>query len=350
MKNRLITFFCWFFQKKPPPCLQRFLIVSTTGLGDSLWAVPAIDGLKKTYPKIKIDLLTSAVGEKALRNNPAIDKVYTIKEPLFWSFFSLRKQLKMRYSHALIFHSSQRLILPLLIASYIPNRVGTKGQQKGLDHLLTVALTDKTHEITRREHLLSALDAKILDPKLRFFLTEEEKIEGEKWIQPYRKNAPLILVHAGAKDLYKCWPEKRFIELIKKLQQTLSCTIFLGYGQPKEKAAVTAIQKKTPGSILIEPKNLRLYAGILNHVDLVITNDTGPMHLASSLDTNVLAFFSATDPLRSGPYRENTAHILHQPRACTPCLARSCKRPFCMEQISVEKALEKTLEILHYPK
>src|SRR5262245_11713716 len=153
MKNLLIRLILFFWPKAKesglPP--QKFLIVSTTALGDTLWATPAIRALRETYPHATIDLLTSPLGHQVLKNNPHIDALFTIGDPLFLSLFRLFFLLKKKhYDAILIFHSSQRLILPFCALLGAPKIIGTKGLNKGLDFILTHLLDNRPkHEIER---------------------------------------------------------------------------------------------------------------------------------------------------------------------------------------------------------
>src|SRR5688572_14329036 len=91
-----------------PP--QRILVVTTTALGDTLWATPAIESLRKSFATAFIAVLTSAIGTQVLRYNPHIDQIYQLREPLLPQFCSLRSALAaQRFDTILLFHASQRL-------------------------------------------------------------------------------------------------------------------------------------------------------------------------------------------------------------------------------------------------
>src|SRR3990167_10365015 len=117
MKNVLLKFFVFLFKaRKHSPALKRsFLIVSTTGLGDTLWATPALHALRASQPTSSITILTSAIGKNVLQSNPHIDALITLQDPIFFSLLSLYFKLKKKhFTDILIFHTSQRPLLPFL--------------------------------------------------------------------------------------------------------------------------------------------------------------------------------------------------------------------------------------------
>jgi hypothetical protein len=374
-KNILFHFWFWllppkkrfFFDTTSP----KILIVSKTGLGDTLWATGIIHSIKETYPQGSIFLLTTELGREVFENNPDITNIFSFKKNCLWSYFSLKKALKAEKIQAvLVFHASQRLVLPLCARLGSSEIIGSENQQKGLDFLLTKAVktpskpltssnssnssnsTDQLkainapscHEIERRMFLAKELGVVNFSKEILFFFSEEEQ---SRKIFPHKK--PLIVLHPGAKDFYKCWPLENFIKLANRLKQTLDCEILLTFGNTKEQELVQNLQKKIFGAkILSSSPSLRSFAKLLSQADLVITNDTGPMHLAISVKTKVLALFGPTDPKICGPYfPTSSVEILSYPKCCNPCLKRSCLDPFCLKQISVEEAFTSSLKLLN---
>jgi ADP-heptose:LPS heptosyltransferase len=81
-------------------------------------------------------------------------------------------------------------------------------------------------------------------------------------------------------------------------------------------------------------------AALIEKLDLLITNDTGPMHIGFAMETPTFALFAPTDPNLCGPYKINHAVVIQKPQTCIPCLRKACASPFCMEQISLENVYE----------
>lgn len=319
----------------------RFLVVSTTALGDSLWATPALQALRASFPSAHIALLTSPIGEEVLRHNPWTNEILVLQEPLLAHFFSLAKTLwRLRCDTALLFHASQRLALPLCVCSGAGRIVGTFGINKGLDPLLSQPLFNQNaHEIVRRLEIIEAVGARRITEALSYPISPTEVavaplFEGQ-W----------IALHPGAKDPFKRWPPEHFVSVGRSLAER-------GYsiavsGSKGELPLMEEIAAQIPGSRLF-PSNasLRHYASLLRSASLLISNDTGPAHLAAALNIPVLSLFSPTDPTRCGPRSSPRSFALFKPPTCQPCLHRKCRRPFCMMQIGPEEVVKRAVDMI----
>ncbi len=351
-KNFLLRIFIHLFQKKralPSIGKARFLIVSTTALGDTLWATPAVRALKKSYPESYISVLTNSTGYALLHNLPEIDSIYLLPKNLVLSFFSLLRSLrKERFDIVLLFHASQRLVFPLSALLNANQIIGTVGQNKGLDDLLTFAIPWKnSHEIERRLDIVYQVGAKKDSYALSYIVKKDEEDIAQEYIRGLHLDPgrPLIALHPGAKDRYKCWHKDKFIELGQLLTKVpLSLLIT---GTPEERDLIMAISSQIPeAKIITKPLPLRNFAALLQKMDLLITNDTGPLHLAIALETPAIGLYAPTDPKICGPYHAKYASIIAKPRTCTPCLRRKCRYPFCLLQITPQEVFDEAIKIL----
>jgi ADP-heptose:LPS heptosyltransferase len=161
------------------------------------------------------------------------------------------------------------------------------------------------------------------------------------------KDHPLICLHPGAKDQFKQWPAECFIELGQRLQEHLGATILIT-GNKGEKKLASSIAKKIPGAIPITNKlSLPALARLMCDFSLMITNDTGPMHLSFSVSCPTIALFSPTDPALCGPYLASKHRVISAPPSCTPCLKKQCQDPFCLMQIPVSKVYKEALHLYY---
>lgn len=339
-KNKLLRFLVRTFSELPKPessirkSPRRILAVSTTALGDTLWTMPALESLRRSFPDAYIAALTSKLGFEVLENNPWTDALYPLHHPL-----CLWRHLRGEFDTIFIFHASQRFVAPLCASLGASRVIGTAGQSKGLDDLLThLAIPKHQHEIERRLDLIRQIAPVGSAPPLSFFLKPEEKIElPGRW----------IALHPGANDSYKLWPLKHFAAVGRALQKALSCNILIT-GGASELPLMQELASLIPGAKLSDHKlSLRKFAATLNAVHLLISNDSGPFHLASALKTPALAVYSPTDPALCGPYNCPSSLVCAKPRTCSPCLRRKCREPFCLLQIGPEEVIEKALKLLN---
>jgi len=329
--------------KNEPKKKRKILIVSTTGLGDTLWGTPAVKAIKKSYPDVSLSLLTSPIGRQLFLHNPYIDQIFTLGSPAFLSSLSLLASLRREhFDTILLFHLSQRPTLPLCHLTKAANIVGTYGINKGLDSLLTHPLPQKAqHEIERRLEIARHLGPLEAPPYMELYLTPEEEAK----VLPYFSNDFVVAIHPGAKDKFKQWNPSHFAAIGKKLVQEKGAKVYIT-GNQEETLLAAQIAKEIPyGESLAGKLPLRETAALIKKCNLFITNDTGPMHLAFALNTPTVALFSPTDPLRCGPYHLDKVALIQKKKSCIPCLRKKCRVPFCMDQISIEEVYQACLKM-----
>ncbi|MEN9654572.1 MAG: hypothetical protein RL235_684 [Chlamydiota bacterium] len=315
---------------------KRFLIVSTTGLGDTLWATPAIASLKESVAGAFVAVLTSPIGQEALQGNPSIDQIHVLQEPLLSRFVRLRRALvRGGYGTVLVFHASQRLTCPLVATIGASQIIGVHGHQKGQEPFLTHELADvPRHEIARRLAIVKAAGGQALHHELAYYGKGRPFLPAGDW----------IALHPGSKDGFKRWPQGHFIALGKRLQRALGCDIAIT-GGPGEERLMHEIASAIDGAIVV-PSHLSLadFAATLRQTRLFVCNDTGPMHLACAIQHPVVGLYAATDPTLCGPYQAKSALLVQGRPSCTPCLRKKCRMPFCMMQIGVDEVFKKIVE------
>lgn len=327
---------------------KRFLILSTTGLGDTLWATPAIRALRESFPTSYIGVLTSPIGKDLLRHNPRINELFVVKNPCLLSLLPLYFQLKSKkFTHVLNFHTSQRPILPLSAILGAQEVIGTRGLNKGLDFLLTKPLEPaRIHEIQRRLNIISEMGAHTLNFSMELFLSAEEDKCAEQFLLAWLpRGIPCVALHPGAKDGFKQWPTSHFIELGNRLVQNLGCRIIVT-GTPAEKALVHSITSQIKGAVSATDLPLLVTAALLKRMHLMISNDTGPMHLALAVQTPTIGLFTPTDPNLCGPYFVNSTLAIAKKPTCSPCLRKKCAEPFCLLQIGVNEVYDAVVKLL----
>lgn len=327
---------------------KRFLILSTTGLGDTLWGTPAIRALREQFPTSYIGVVTSPIGHTILQHNRRIDELFLIKDPLFHSLIPFyRKLRKKEITHVLSFHTSQRLMLPLAAIIGAQEIIGSKGIQKGLDALLTHPLDHQgVHEIKRRLDIVASVGAHTLDPSMEIFLSPEDERAAEIFLSSLGipSYLPLIALHPGAKDRFKQWPASHFVQLGNQLTHNLGCQIIVT-GTPSEKELVQSIASQIEGAYSVTDLSLRSLAALFKRIHLLIANDTGPMHLGFAMKIPTIGLFTPTDPSLCGPYFADQALIIGKKPTCLSCLKKKCREPFCLLQIGVQEVYDSALKL-----
>ncbi|NUQ48969.1 MAG: glycosyltransferase family 9 protein, partial [Phycisphaerae bacterium] len=145
----------------------------------------------------------------------------------------------------------------------------------------------------------------------------------------------------GARWLSKRWPPARFVELIDRIQSSGGSCVLLGAPDERPLAAQIAAACRTPPANLAGRTTLRELAAVLEGAERVISQDSGPMHLAAALGRPLVALFGPTSPRRTGPY-SGSARVVTHVVPCAPCYRRRCplRHHDCLEKLAVQQVID----------
>jgi len=146
----------------------------------------------------------------------------------------------------------------------------------------------------------------------------------------------------------KNWPQHNFIQVGRSLQQQMDCEIFL-VGAPADMHTCESIAQGLTGSVVNQCGKTSLVelGSLLQEMDLLVTVDSGPMHMAAALGVPLLAIFGATDPMRTGPYGGKYTVLHSDDLACWPCRSRTCERGdiACLKQLDVDQVVKAAISL-----
>ena len=325
--------------------IQRLLVVKTSSLGDVIHALPVVQAIKEAAPHLSLGWLVRNRCVDILRGSPVIDHLYVMPDkPSLAELLALRRELhSMHYEIAL---DMQGLFLSGLVTrlSGAPARVGWDRNREGNALFLTDAVVPgkgkHAHEIDLLYGFAEALGVHV--PHSEFtpqpYLAAENAVKAGKWLADLPH--PRIALNVGASRAYKRWPLKNWADVAQSLAQEGRSVVFVG--DKTDAASVAQITPTLNSSFadLSGKTTLRELASVLAACDLLVSGDSGPMHLAVAVGTPVVALFGATHPTRHGPYGARNM-VLHDP---VPGLVPG-KRPTeaegaaCMARISPKDVL-----------
>ena len=297
--------------------IQRLLIVKTSSIGDVIHALPIVQALKEARPGMELGWVVRRRCADVLAESPFIDHLYVMPDkPSLSELLALRRDLRVgRYQVAL---DMQGLLLSGLVTwlSGAPVRVGWDRNREGnagfLTHPVVPGKEQRRHEIDLLYGFAEVLGVRAAHPDFtpQPYLAAEGAEKAAEWLSGLPR--PRIALNVGASRAYKRWPVERWAEVAQGLAAAGRSLVFVGDGQDAQ--AVAQITPSLPGGFvdLAGKTTLRGLASVLAACDLLVTGDTGPMHVAVAVGTPVVALFGATDPRRHGPYGARNV-ILHDP-------------------------------------
>jgi len=255
---------------------------------------------------------------------------------------------KKRFDLALVLHPTNRAHIITFLAG-IPLRIG---YNKKCGFLLTHSIEDKKHlgqkhELDYNFDLAGLAGIKIVDRALFMAVTEQDKESARDILRKNGLNSDgnLIIIHPGSSCPSKRWPLERFALLSDKINQLDKVKVIV-VGGPDDRGIAKQISSyvNSPVVNFCGQFDLKKLAALIQFSRLFITNDNGPMHIASAVGTPVIAIFGRNQPglspRRWGPTGKKDI-VLHKDVGCKTCLAHNCQKGFsCLKAVSVEEVLK----------
>ena len=301
--------------------VERILLVRPSSrMGHAILATPAVFLFRKSFPNARIDFVGSPISEKLFRNLP-VDHHFRIgRFPLsFWAYLALIERIRSAgYDLAVDLSCSESGTSSFILRfSGARFRAGLQGEW---DRWFNVRIPRPPEEnkYTILPAFLRSLGLGGIQETLpSLLLSSAEKEEGKKRIETLVKQdrGPIVGVFVGGrKSKAKRWPLKNFCQLITALYlQGVNVVTFFG---PEEKDLIGFFSDALDSGIpLIFEPSPRDFAAMVSNLDLFITCDSGPMHLACALGTRTIAIFQNRNFDRWGP-PPSLAKIVHQPGGC----------------------------------
>ncbi len=334
------------------PPYQNILIVRTDRIGDVVLTTPAIAALRKAYPKARIAIMVTPQTQALVMGNPHLDSIIVFDREKahngllgLWRF--IRELRGQKFDLAVVYHTKKITNLICFLAG-IPARLGYKNNKFGF--LLTLPVKDVRPQGTRHETQLC------LDLLKQIGIQKEEikpyvpvSPKAERWIEGWlrenyiREDEPLIAIHPGASCISKRWPAESFVQLIEKISQRYPVKVLL-IGTQDDKSLALKIISSSPQGCVVDTTGqttVSQLVSLLKRCQVLISNDSGPVHIASALGIPVVAIFgrnqAGLSPTRWRPWGENSV-VLHKEVGCPICLAHRCPIDFkCLKEIRPEE-------------
>ncbi|MFH0840352.1 MAG: lipopolysaccharide heptosyltransferase II [Candidatus Omnitrophota bacterium] len=328
---------------------KRILLIRTDRIGDVVLSTPAIKAVRDAYPSAYIAVMVRPYARGIVEGNPYLNEVIIYdkdsahKSFLATLFFGLALR-KKHFDTALILHPTNRAHIIVFLAG-IPNRIGLDRKMAGL---LTKRIKDKKflgekHELDYTLDVLKyiGITAKDKRPYVPVKESAENSINIKLAREGYKSNVPLIAVHPGASCPSKRWPAERFAALIDRLKERYNFQAVLISGPADLKDAEALLKGlKTELLDLSGKTSVSELAALFKKCALFISNDSGPVHIASAVGTPCVVIFGrkqpGLSPKRWGPTGEKDM-FLHKDAGCKVCLAHNCENGFkCLKMITTD--------------
>ncbi len=333
---------------------MKIVVRGTNWVGDAVMTIPALRMLRRVFPASQITLHTRAWARGIFEDADFIDEILTFEQEksAFKTVLEQGKVLRMRkFDLAVLFPNSFESALAAKLGK-VKSRIGYATDGRGFlltDSLPIPVWKNQRHEVFYYLNIVAEIEKKIQganvvgDDKPRFDLavsverkTQARNILAKNGVDLSKKIVAFVAGSTNSRA--KRWQTGSFAELNDQIQSELNAgVVLIGSKDELDVSNEVAAKSNIKPSILTGKTDLAEATAILSVCDLVISNDTGPAHIAAALGTKTLAIFGPTNPLTTRPFPEN-AEIIYKKVECSPCMLRVCPIDHrCMTRISVEE-------------
>jgi len=329
--------------------MNNILVVNVNWVGDVIFSSPVFKALKKNFPQSRIACLGVPRVKEVLECVPEIDQIILYDEQGVhknpWAKLRLIQSLKQqKFDAVFLLHRSLTRAL-LVFLSGIPKRVGypTKGRGFLLTHKVDF-LSKAIHRSDYYIHVVESLGIKVED-RTCYLAVDDDSLRYVEEIlkrEGVHSNDFSIVLNPGGNWDLKRWPVEKFVLLADRLQEEFKAKVIIS-GAKKDVGLAETILKRARFKpiILTGQTNLKQLMALLKKANLVISADSGPLHLAGAVGTKTIGLFGPTRPEITGPRGAGKFIVLQKDVGCNqePCYNLACPDNICMRSISVEEVV-----------
>ncbi len=335
--------------------MNRILVVNVNWIGDVVFTSPVFKALRKTYPQARITCLALPRVKEILESIPEIDDIVLYDERkkdrgLFAKWKLIRHLRQQKFDIAFLLHRSLTRALLVALAG-IPKRVGYN--EKGRGFFLTHPVDAISCTIHRSDHYLRLVETygvKVTDRRCRLKVDDSsrQRIQTVFAQKGIGNEEPLVVLHPGGNWEQKRWPLANFALLADRIVEEFGWRVILT-GTQDDRGLCQQITKRTqhPLTVLAGEMGLKDLLALLQRARLVISADSGPIHLANSIGGRVIGIFGPTRPEITAPRGSGQRVLLQKDVGCNEnaCYNLRCPDNLCMRAISVNDVIEAIRQI-----
>jgi heptosyltransferase II len=336
---------------------QNIIVRMPNWIGDLVMATPILSDLRHAYPEAHITAMCRSPICELLKEDPEINELFCFSKASGFGRRIERRNIieKLRKGNydlgILLTHSFSSAWWFWLGKVHIRLGYECNGRKPLLTHSLPFPKNIQSqHLVITYKMLLDPLGIPISDTSPRLYLSPKELNDARILLRQQRVPDGALIVGINPGATYgsaKCWLPERFRTVTERLLRDKDIYIVY-FGDQATVSLVKEICEGLPPRVinLAGMTSLRELSSLISHCDVILTNDSGPMHIADALGTPIVALFGSTSEIITGPYRSGT--LIHKHVECSPCYQRTCPIDFrCMKRIEADEVYEAINKILN---
>ena len=346
-----------------PDEIKRVVVRGVNWVGDGVMTIPALRELRRVLPHAQITLATRSWAEGLFSDADFLDDLLIYNRgarDLRAVVRQTRAWRRRRFDLALLFQNAFEAAL-IASAARVPFRMGyaTDGRRALLTHRLTLPdWRTERHEIFYYLNIIAELERLLYgasnveehEPQFALNISEARKAQAREFLSAkgVKMNRPTVALCPGSTNSRaKRWPAERYAALADRfITETDANVLLIGSADEVEVSREVAERMQQRPFMLTGQTDLAQAVAVLSLADVLITNDTGPAHIAAALNRPTLVIFGPTDPRTTRPF-SSVAEIIRHPPDCAPCMLRDCPIDHrCMTAISTDEVFTRAFAMM----
>jgi len=346
---------------------DKILIRGVNWVGDAVMTMPAVRSIRDNYPEAQLSLLVKPWVKDLFLNDPSLNDLLPYRNDYKGIFGKFRAGSEIRkedFQCSYLFQNAFDAAIISFLAG-IPERIGYGRDGRGLFLTRPAKITKEILDLHHIRYYLHLLETVGLTAHYRLpwiYPDLEQRLKARSILQNLKR--PVIGLNPGAAyGSAKRWPPERFGRVATRIIDELGGSVVI-FGSANESAMGAGIMSSIPEEVLSDNSFIDLtgktslsgLCDLLSECDLLITNDSGPMHIGYAVGTPLIGIFGSTSPEHTGPpeYRFEGAEfgyrfrIIRGEAECAPCFERTCRYGHlaCMESIPADTVFTALKELL----
>lgn len=340
------------------PNPKRILIIKLRAIGDVIMATPFIENIRRHFPDSRITFLTEPASEDIIKSNPYLDDIIILNKK-YWNQQPIWQSLKLqmefykklrgnKFDMVFDLFGNPRSALLALISG-APERIGFGFRFRKYCYTRVIKPRGgELHEVDFNLDALTAMDIPVISRRLHLEISNAASQSADAWMAENRPAGKHIVgINPGGGWDIKRWPPEKFGKLADELISRFGVGVILLWG-PGEESILEAVKTamESPPTTIPET-TLEELGAFISHCRLIVSNDSGPMHMAVALDIPTVGIFGPTNPHLQGPFGEIHKVARDERVECLGCNRLTCDiGNICMTKLSVDEVIKHVEAIL----
>jgi lipopolysaccharide heptosyltransferase II len=331
--------------------MKKILVVNVNWLGDVIFSSPVFTALKTAYPRSKISCLAAPRVREVLESIPGVDEIIVYDEEgahrsPFAKLRLIRELSQKKFDVVFLLHRALTRALFVFLAG-IPRRIGYDTKSRGAFLTCRIKTPDerKTHRLDYYLNVVESFGVAVTDRASLLMVDVRVENKMRDTLRGYGVGEKdfLIVIHPGGNWDLKRWPARHFSLLIEQLMKEGKCKVVISGSRQDMALVETIISGSSHKPVVLAGKiDLKELMALMKRANCVVSADSGPLHIASSVGSAAVGIFGPTRPELTGPRGGGRSVILQHDVGCNrrPCYHLKCPDNTCMQAVNVDEVID----------